>query len=639
MRDAARARDLHAAGQLPAAETAYRQALLSSPADLALRRDFAVLLMQSGRQSDAIHLIDQPDVVAIADTDLLCILALCLRANGRHARVLQIAHQATIRDPYHALGWMLLGSATVSSGAPAAALAPLQRALALEPEFGEAWHFLGESFQALRRWDDAIQAYRRAATQQPGEVLNIALCHVLAGRTEAALGDLEAAYRMMPGRADILAQLAHCQAMLALYDRQHDNTCALRAVLAGMHGGHADPDPFLLATLALPESLKADAIGRYSRAIAARHVASPPLPAAAPHPGSTRRIRIGYLSADFGEHAVGSLVRDHFAAHDRVRFEVLGYALTAEPPATALVRGFDQFVDASALDDDALAARIAQDRVDVLIDMAGFTLGARPGVLCRRPAPLQWGWLGFIHGQQAPWLDGLLLDAHIQPTDAQWQYEDNIIRLPGTLFPAAPMRRGNRDRDRFGLPNDGVVLASFNNTYKLSASVLRSWSLILAGAPDAHLMVYVPLAARAGFLEQWEACGGSVERLHLVDKVDLETQSDRAASCDLFLDAFQYQAGATAIHAIGNDLPVLSIEGDTPLARLGAGINRFLGMDELVCRDVDDYILRAIQLAQSPAALDALRQRLRTQAEERDLFAPRRSAAAIEAAILQHLVG
>lgn len=637
MSEAAHARELHAAGQLDAAADAYRNALNATPDDRRLRRDYGVLLMQGGKQAEAILLLDRPEVIVAADADLLCILALCLRATGRYTRAIEVARQITSMDPDSSLGWLLLGSALHSMGAAAAARAPLQQALTLEPDFGEAWHYLGESLQALRRWDEAIHAYRQAAGQQPTEVLNIALCHMLAGRTQAALHDFEAAARMMPGRADVLAQLAHCQAMMCLHDRQQDSVHALSALLSDKHAIPAAPEPFLLSTLTIPEPLKAEAIRRHGQAIASSHATTPRCSIGVRPAQPMQRIRIGYLSADFGEHAVGTLVSRHFAAHDRSRFEVFGYSLSNGLPSPGLIEGFDRFLDAATLDDASLAAHIAEDRIDVLIDMAGFTLGARPGVLCRRPAPLQWGWLGFVHGQHATWLDGVLLDANIQPVDAEWLYTDRIIRLQGTLFPAAPVRRGIRDRARFCLPENAVVLASFNNTYKLSAALIHSWSRILTQADEAHLMVYLPAAARPGFLVQWRACNGPEDRLHLVDKIDLEAQSDRAATCDLFLDAFQYQAGATAIHAIGNDLPVLSIDGPQPLSRLSASLNRFLGMDALVCRDVGDYIERAVRLARSPDALHTLRDHLRRQVSKHGLFDPRRSAAAIETAILQHL--
>lgn len=630
------ARGLHASGHLDAARHAYQDALTSSPDDVALRRDFAVLLMQSGSEAEAASLLDRKDVLLAADADLLSILALCLRATGHHQRALEVSRETTVRDPRNALGWMLLGSLMVNTGSAAAAQAPLQRALVLEPNFGEAWHYLGESLQAQRQWDNAIAAYRRASTQQPTEIMNIALCQSLAGRTDIALRDFEAAHRMLPERTDVLAQLAHCQAMLCQHDSQEKSEATLARLLAANTSHHAEPEPFLLSTLALPETLKAESISRYSQAIPARSQFVQPA-GKAREPASAQRIRIGYLSADLGEHAIGSLVREHFAAHDRGRFEVFGYSLTGTHALhPAIVEGFDTLIDASTLDDDSLAKCIADDCIDVLIDMSGFTLGARPAVLARRPAPVQWGWLGFIHGQQAPWLDGLLLDSHVQPPGEHWHYADKLIHLEGSLFPASPMRRGIRDRARFGLPEDATVLASFNNTYKLSGKLIGSWSNILAQADAAHLMVFVPSMVRTGFLQQWQACGGPIERLHLVDKVELDEQSDRAASCDLFLDAFHYQAGATAIHAISNELPLLCVEGPAPLGRLGAGINRFLGMDELVCRDADAYVERAVRLARSPALLAEQRQRLRQQAADRHLFDPRRAAASIEAAVLKH---
>jgi protein O-GlcNAc transferase len=630
LREASLARELHGRGQAAAAEQHYRVALAAQPGDLALRRDFAVLLMQARREAEAVSLIEEPGIVEYADADLLSVLALCLRATGANERALDVAQRINTLDANSALGWLLRGSLQVRLGDARGAEAPLRRCIAIEPGMAEAWHHLGDSLQLQRRWDEAIAAYQVAARRQP-------ICQELAGRIGLAAQGYEAAQRLMPERADVLARLAQAQAMQCLHEAEVRTSNRLGAVLSGPLAADDAPEPFILAFLDIDAKAKAAALRHHAQRIQ-RSVAR--LPEARRPAKTSDVLRIGYVSADFGSHAVGQLVRSHFAAHDRSRFHVTGYSLRTHQGevADAIRRGFDAFVDCEASGDSAVAQAIRSNGTDVLVDMAGFTHGARPRILAMRPAPLQLGWLGFIHGHQAPWLDALLLDEHVLPGDGDWPYEDRIVRLPGTLLPGSPMHQGRRDRARFGLPEGVPLLASFNSSYKLDAALIGAWCRILERAPTTHLVVHLPQHARAGFVQRWSASGGPQDRLILVDSVSFKEQSDRAASCDLMLDAFRYQGGATTMHAVGNGLPVLTLaSGTAPTARLGVSVNCFLEMADLVCDDVESYIDRAAALANDLSHLRQVSERLRRQVVVRGLFDPARATRAIEQVVADWL--
>lgn len=635
MNSGKRARELHAAGRLREAAPLYRSALGACPDDRSLRRDFAALLMQSRQEAEAIRLLDEPSVTGNADADTLLILALCLRATRQFDRAELVARRVADRYPQSPMGWLLLGSAQVLQGQASAAEHALRRCLSLDRSLPEAWHYLGESLQAQERWSEAIPAFEAAARFHPAEVFNIALCQERAGLLELSEENYRKASLVMPGRADVLARLAQVQALRCRSAEEAATTGALARALEAPATDDDAPEPFALAILDLDESLKARALARHSERIVRHAVSTAP----APRAGRAERIRIGYLSADFGAHAVGELVRTHFSAHDRTRFQVHAYAVGMSAAVPEQVRlGVERFVDCQQMGDADIEATIRSDGIDVLVDLGGFTHGARPGVLARRPAPLQLGWLGFIHGHQAPWLDGVLMDAHVAPPGQPWPYRDRVVHLSGTLFPGGPQQAGKPDRARFGLPDDAFVLASFNNSYKLTPALLQAWARIMQLAPAAHFMLYLPASARSGFLQQWQALGGATDRLHLVDRVPVAEQACRAASCDLFLDAFRYQAGATAMSAIGNGLPVLSLgSGQTPLSRLSVSINRHLGMDELICDSPADYVASAARLATDRAAAAELRARLARRVASRGLFDPRRAALAVEQAVLELL--
>lgn len=209
-----------------------------------------------------------------------------------------------------------------------------------------------------------------------------------------------------------------------------------------------------------------------------------------------------------------------------------------------------------------------------------------------------------------------------------------MIHLPGTLLPAsrAPAALAP-DRRRFDLPDDAPVFASFNTSYKLDAALLDAWLAIHRAAPQVTFLLVLPVPTRARVLAAWRAGGDDATALRFGDALAPEQHAQRAASCDLLLDAFRYHAGATAIAAAGAGLPVLCTPGAHPLARMSASVNRFLGLDELVCASNQAYVAQAVELARDLPRLRALRERVRDAGIRRGLFDPRRTALGIEDAI------
>lgn len=641
MDDGSEARRLHRAGDVEAARTHYRRALAASPTDPTLRRDFAALLLQAGHGEEAITLLRDLSAADADDAQAATMLALALRAHGDIAGGREAASRALAAAPRDPLALLAAGSLAVMAGDPGAAEPLLRTCVAAEPDLYEAWHWLGQALHARRQWGEAAAAYRRAMDGHPGEAMNVAICAERAGDAMVARDFYLRAHAAAPGRADILVRLAQVEALACrLEDSRAHAAMAAQRLEAGATRVDDVPEPFPMSWLGLGDAATRIALDRQAARTLARARALRPLPPETSRPTTARdRIRIGYLSADFGKHAVGSLLRGHFAAHDRTRFEVHGYSLQQHDDGIAadIRAGCDAFSDCSTMASDAIARQVREDGVDVLIDLGGPTAGARPEILALRPCAVQLGWLGFIHGQQAPWLDGIVLDRHVQPPDAAWPWSDEVLHLDTLMFPSGPMPAGRADRAGLGLPAGVPLLASFNNSYKLDDALVAAWARILHMAPRAHLLVYLPEVAREGFIAAWARHGGDAARLHPCGHLPPARQADRAASCDLFLDAFRYQAGATGIAAVAAGLPLLSCRGGHALSRLGAGLNGFLGLDELVCADEETYVSRAAELANNPAALAALRVRTSAAVMERRLCDPRRVASSIETLAIRRL--
>ncbi|MQP75663.1 tetratricopeptide repeat protein [Stenotrophomonas sp. MYb238] len=623
------ARRLHQAGRLADAEAAYRAALQRAPEDGALLRDLGVLLMQSRRLSDALVQFARIPLQHPAHPSSLVPRALCERDSGLPGDALASAGVAIAATPGDPLGWLLHGSLLVATGAIETAEASLRRCLHLAPGMAEAHHFLGECLQRQGRYREAIAEYQHVLRSKPQEALNIAQCAESLGDMALARRYYEHAVQAIPAHLHAHARLLHVLSLTCDFPARDALRRKLGLLLEQPLADGDRPEPFHLCYQQLAPATYRKALAHY----AAQHRARiRPTNSALRRSGE--RIHIGYLSADFGNHAVGHLIQGLLRAHDRDGFRISAFSLaTAPQAATPIVEhGIEAFFPLGGLSDTEAAALIAAQDVDVLFDLGGYTKGSRPSILALRPAGIQLGWLGFISPHEAPWLDALVFDDVVQPEDEDWLFSDHVVRLPSPLLPGTgPATIAPATRADFGLPEVGPVLASFNNTYKLSADLISAWAAILSACPDTHLAIYAPDHAREGLTTHWQVCGGDGSRLIFLDNIDRASNLARMRCCDLMLDAFDYSAGATAIDALAAGLPVLCSTGTSPVSRLSASINRFLELPDFIADSPADYIEKAIAIINRKDGLAQARQALLASPKRDELLDPRRTAREIEA--------
>lgn len=628
---------LHRSGRLADADLAYRQALLAHPDDVRLRHFHGGLLMQAGRLQEAVAqfrhvLVQVPDAA-----ESMAALALCLRDLGQYPAALPVARRALELRPRDPLSLLVAGSTHAALGEAIEAERLLRACVGLEPANTEAWHHLGVVLQDQGRWPEAAEAHGHVAARRAGAWFNVGLCRERQGDLVAA-GECYGKFNQAhPDRIAGWVRRAQVQALLCDFAGEAESVARISERLGQSQPLAADDhaEPFVLSFLPLPQSDRKrvlDHVVTQVQAKAARMGGSATSAMARAGRGG-RPLRLGYISPDFGEHAVGTLLRDVFAAHDRDRVHVTAYSLRRHggATATAIRDGVDVFRDCEAMATPAIAQAIAGDGIDVLIDLGSYTSGARPELLALRPAPLQLAYLGFIHAHAAPWLDAVVLDPWLLPDDQCAAFGEPVRRLSTLMLPGCRVApAGPAERGRFGLPADRVLLAAFNNSYKIDLELLQAWLEITRGAPRSVVVTSVPVQAEPRLRQAWEGHGGDPGQLLLLPRLASGEHAARLACCDLFLDAFRYQGGASGIGAVAAGLPVLALAGDRPLSRMGAGLSAFLGLDELACADVAGYVQAAVDLANNAARRDRVRQRLAEAVERTALFDARRIAAAIE---------
>jgi predicted O-linked N-acetylglucosamine transferase (SPINDLY family) len=327
--------------------------------------------------------------------------------------------------------------------------------------------------------------------------------------------------------------------------------------------------------------------------------------------------------------------------HDRGAFEL--YALSLRPadesPYGRRIRSaVDRFIDLSALSDEQAAELIRTLEIDILVDLVGYTQGARSGILSRRPAPIQVNYLGFPGTLAAPYIDYLLADEYLIPEQQQPHYSEQIVYLP-ECFQANDDRRflpqSIPSRGELGLPEQALVLCCFNNTYKINPTLFSLWMRLLHSVPESVLWLLAgsPLIER-NLRAEAAARGIDPARLLFAPRLPYEQHLARLAAADLFLDTLPFNGGTTVSDALWVGLPVLSCSGEALAARMGGSLLRAIGLSELIAADLPHYEQLALELLSSRERLASLRERLIAQRSASPLFNTARFTRHLEQALL-----
>jgi FkbM family methyltransferase len=357
---------------------------------------------------------------------------------------------------------------------------------------------------------------------------------------------------------------------------------------------------------------------------------------------SATRFRLGYLSADFRAHATAYLAAELFERHDRSRFEVTGYSLGKDDGSAThrrLVAAFDRFVDLSTLSDEVAARRIHDDGIDILVDLKGYTQGARPQILAWRPAPLQVSFLGYPSTMGAAFVDAVIADAFVLPFDQQPFYHERIFHLPDCYQPNDSKRAiaaETPSRAACGLPDRDFVFCCFNNSWKITPEIFGVWMRLLAVVPGSVLwLLETNDVVRVNLRKEAAVRGIVPDRLVFAPRLPPAEHLARHRLADLFLDTLPYNAHTTASDALWAGLPVLTCVGSTFAGRVAGSLLKAIGLPELITASLADYEALALRLVSEPGLLAGLRRRLAENRPTAPLFDSDRFTRNLEAAYAQ----
>ena len=613
----------------------FRAALALEPRHPAAALNLALALQRLREWPAAAAVLEAALVHHPDDAGLLRELGNVRVQLGDLAAAVRCIQGSIARAPAPATVHSNLGHLLTTLGRFEPAVAACRAALAIDPALAAAYLNLGNALVELGRFDEAAQSFRRSLALEPAQAtaeLNLAQTLGVLKRPDEASAAMDRAMALDDHVDWLYGTWLHGRTALAQWDGFE---AAVAELGRRLDRGERASTPWTLLSLPLSAEQQWRCADAYVRG---KGLAASPPPPAWPRHG---RLRIGYYSADFHDHATAWLMAELFERHDRSRFEVIAFSYgpaSSHPMRARLEAGFERFIDVSALDDEAIVRLSREMQVDVAVDLKGFTEACRPRVFAFRAAPVQVTYLGYPGTLAAPFFDYAVADATVVPAAHLPWYSEKIVFMPQSYqvndgqraIAAAPPTRAE-----LGLPEAGFVFCCFNNNYKLTPDVFDVWMRLLQQVPGSVLwLLEGPPALVANLRREASQRGVDPRRLVFAPRIDMPSHLSRQVRADLFLDTLYCNAHTTASDALWAGLPVLTCLGDAFASRVAGSLLRAAGLPELVTQSLADYERLALRLATEPGLLAALRQRLQAGRDGCALFDARRFARALESAFV-----
>lgn len=662
-------------GDFAVARTRFEEILQRWPGEDSARFELAGVLVAVGADADALEHLEallakfpgQPQVLAHlaaaqagagrseeaaktceallasgkAGAGQVASVAYTLASLGRIEESVATARQAIDMSPNSLDVRSVAAGALAHAGYSAEALPHFAAVAMHRPRVASAWHKVGLAALAAGDAPNAVEAFRRQAELAPTDrsaLTSLGAALNAADRYEEAIPvfqrGLEAGHR----DASMLAALVHAKITVCDWRGLDALEAELRSVARTPTRTPAHPQTGLYV-LTDPAEQRAWAENWARVEFAASF---PPLARRTPREG--RRLRVGYLSADFYSHATSYLMAAMLEAHDRSRFEVFAYSMAEDDGSQTRRRiesAVEHFVDIRGTPAHGAARRVAADSLDALVELGGYVKNSAVGLLALRPACVQVHFLGYAGTIGAPFVDYLVGDNVVIPPGGEANFTERVLRMPHCYQPNDPRRplREPKPRSAYGLPDDALVLCSFNQSVKLRPGTFARWCNLLQALPKAVL--WLPATAATitqRLLEAARSHGIDPARIVFAAHVPQEEHIARLRQADIAIDTFPYTSHTTASDALWAGVPLITTHGDTFASRVATSILTAAGFGEWAFGDAGRAFDATLALARDRAAREQARARLLSEVPRSPLFDAEGFARAFESH-LEHAAG
>ena len=569
----------HQSGNLDMAESRYDEILTHSPDNTTVLSNLATLALQKGKIQYGLEIFEKS----------LKIDPNQFSALNNYGIVLQKMHRFSESVPI------------------------FNRAINLKPDYAEAHANKANSLSELKQFDEAQSSYDLAIYYKPDYLkayFNKGKSLKENGQLSEAILSFQQAQSIDPDIDFLSGELLETKMQLCIWD---DFENSLNELKRKIDSKENTINPFPLLGLLDDLSLQRKNAEIYSSLKYPTNNALPNIQHYLDH----SRIRIGYFSADFHNHATMHLMAELFENHDKDSFELIAFSFGPDKKDNWRERArkcFDQFLDVRLNSDHEISLLAREKEVDIAIDLKGYTHNSRPNIFALGCAPIQVSYLGYPGTMGSKFMDYLIADRVLIPKKNKSQYSEKIVFMPTTYQANVSERKISKNlltRKELGLPEIGFVFCCFNNNYKITPLTFKVWMKVLKEVNGSVLWLFEKNKITTNNLKN-EAVklGVDSNRLIFAKHVPVEDHLNRIKQADMFFDTLPYNAHTTASDALRVGLPVLTLIGESFASRVAASLLNSINMPELITTSIDQYMNFAIEIASSRERYSIIKKKL-----------------------------
>ena len=545
-----------------------------------------------------------------------------LQQQGNLEEAIKAYSKALSIKPGYTEAYYNMGIAFKSQNKLEEAVKAYSKALVIKPDYADAYTMMGNALKGQNKLEEAIKAYNQALSIKPDYAdayNNIGIVLQDQGKPEEAIKAYTKALVIKPDYEAARTQKLYQQALICNWDSIAKDVNLIPEL--GTSEKHVPP----FALLSLEDAPERHLI-RSKRYAKAKYLQKALPPKARPSK-KPKRIRIGYFSTDFKEHPVAYLIAKVLEQHNRDQFEIFGYSIYGSSSCIMrqrLKKSFDSFTDVQSMSDRDIALQARQDKIDIAVDLNGYTQYARTGIFAYRAAPIQISYLGYPGSMGAEFIDYIVADQHLIPAENQKHFSEKQIYLPNTYMPTDDSRELSQkpmNRSDIGLPDDAFVFCCFNNNYKISPNEFDIWMRLLNKVENSVLWLrHSNQFSHINMRNEAQTRNVDPSRLVFADKIPMDEHLARQRLADLFVDTFAFNAHTTAAEALWAGLPVVTKVGLGFAARVAGSLLNEIGLPELITQNEKDYEALILELATNPTKLRKIKEKLATNRLTQPLF-------------------
>ena len=504
------------------------------------------------------------------------------------------------------------------------AVAKYKTALNLKSTNLEVWLNCGICLAQLKDYQEAAFFFETALKIDPnfaGAWSNLGALFEEVGNVEGAIACYQQAMKLNPDIELVPESLLLLKAKICDWSGFSEN---VRLVMDAVNSDkNSSFSPFQILIFSESEKINMRAAELFSKS-KYNHAAHK---FEIPHEFIQKKIRVGYYSADFYNHATTHLIAEFFELHDRCAFQIVAFNFgpnTGDESQKRIIAAFDDFIDVSGITDEEVAKLSRDMEIDIAVDLKGYTKGSRPGIFSYRAAPIQINYLGYPGGMGSMSIDYIIADEIVIPEPNKNYFVEKIIYLPNSYQVNDSKRhitKDNRSKLEHGLPENGFVFCCFNNNYKITPAMLDIWARILNKVEGSVLWLLSDSEkAKENLINEGLARGIAEGRLIFAERVGHSDHLARQRYADLFIDTYPCNAHTTASDALWIGLPVLTMIGKTFAGRVAASLLHATELQDLISESPAEYENCAVELAMNQIRLREIKRKLVNARENLPLF-------------------